>query len=258
MTDLFVADLQRLVWRRSARALGLATLIVIAAAGVIVFWTSGNNPFDPLTGLRVASGTAAAALALAGFVVGAWSFGADEASRALTTLLTWEPRRPRVLASRAAACAAFIGCVTLAALALLCAALLPAALAHSTGAAPAGDWYGAMATLWLRCALLAACAAAIGVSCASIGRGTLAALALAAVYLIGIERAAFAFVPSLSRWLFLTDAQSWLAVDPRSGLAARGGGASGHSVVAAGLLLLAVVLALHALATWMLTRQDIP
>ena len=259
MIELFAADLQRLLWRPFARALGLAAVILIAVTGVIVFLKSGGtHPFNPLTGLRAASGTAGAALAFAGFVLGASSFGADEASRALTTLLTWEPRRPRVLASRAAACAALTACVSLAVLALLCLALLPAALARGTGAVPTGGWYLSMAGLALRCALLAAVASAIGVSCAAIGRSTLAALAILAVYLIAVERAVFAFEPSVSRWLFLTNAQSWLAIDPRSSVVGPGAQGAGHAIVTAGLLLLAVVLALHALATWMLAHQDIP
>ena len=191
MIELFAADLHRILWRPFTRALGVVVVIAIAITGVTVFFQSGGrHPFDTLTGLPAGFGSAAILLTLAGFVLGATLFGADYASRALATLLTWEPRRPRVLAARAAACAAVTACASLAALALLCVALLPAALAHGGGAVPTGGWYLSMAGLALRCALLAAAASAIGVSCAAIGRSTAAALAIIAVYWIAVERTA--------------------------------------------------------------------
>jgi hypothetical protein len=258
MIDLFAADLRRILWRPFTRALGIVVVIAIAITGVTVFFESGGrHPFDTLTGLPADLGGAAILLTLAGFVLGATLFGADYASRALTTLLTWDPRRPWVLAARAASCAAVTACASLATLALLCAALLPAALAHGGGAAPTGGWYLSMAGLALRCALLAAAASVIGVSCAAIGRGTAAALAIMAVYWIAVERTALGIGQWLSRWLFVAVAQSWVAAFSRPSVTTPGGRGAGHAIVTSGLLLLAAVLALHALATWMLTRRDI-
>jgi hypothetical protein len=258
MIDLFAADLHRILWRPFTRALGVVVVIAIAITGVTVFVKSGSrHPFNTLTGLPAALGSAAILLTLAGFVLGATLFGADYASRALTTLLTWEPRRPRVLAARAASCAAVTACASVAALALLCVALLPAALAHGSSAVLTGGWYLSTAGLALRCALLAAAASAIGVSCAAIGRGTPAALAIIAVYWIAVERTALGIGQWLSRWLFVALAGSWVAAGPRSSGAPPGSQGAGHAIVTSGLLLLAAVLALHALATWMLTQRDI-
>ena len=254
MTELFAADLLRIVWRPFTRALAVVVVIVIAITGVTVFFQSrGAHPFITFTAVPAGLGDAAALLTLAGFVLGATSLGADYASRALTTLLTWEPRRDRVLAARAAAGAAVAACGSLAALALLCLALLPAALAHGGGGAVTGGWYLAMAGLALRGALLAGCAAAIGVSCAAIGGGTGAALAIAALYLIAVERTAPAIGHWLSRWLFVTVARSWVAAGPHPGEAVPGG----HAIVTSGLLLLLAVLALLALASWALSRRDV-
>jgi len=258
MTELFAADLQRILWRPFTRALGVVVVIVVAMTGVIVFVKSGGrHPFDTLTALPAGFGSAAVLLTLAGFVLGATLFGADYSSRALTTLLTWEPRRPLVLTARAASCAAVAACAALATLALLCVALLPSVLAHGAGAVPTGSWYLSMAGLALRCALLAAAASAIGVSCAAIGRGTPAALAIIAVYWIAVERTAIGIGQWLSRWLFMALAQSWVAADLSSGVRSSGGRGAGHAIVTSGLLLLAAVLLLHALASWMLTRRDI-
>jgi hypothetical protein len=258
MIDLFAADLYRILWRPFTRALGVVVVIAIAITGVTVFVKSGGrHPFNTRTGLPAGLGSATILLALAGFVLGATLFGADYASRALTTLLTWEPRRRRVLAARAASCAAVTTCASLTALALLCVALLPAALAHGSGAVPTGGWYLSMAGLALRCALLAAAASAIGVSCAAIGRSTPAALAIIAVYWIAAERTALGIGQWLSRWLLVALAQSWVAAGPRSSEAPPDSQGADHAIVTSGLLLLAVVIALHALATWILTRRDI-
>lgn len=258
MTELFAADLHRILWRPFTRAFGLVAVMAIATTGVTVFFKSGGrHPLNPLTALPAGLGSAAILLTLAGFVLGATLFGADYASRALATLLTWEPRRSRVLAARAAACATVTACAALAALALLCLALLPAALAHGTGAVPTDGWYLSLGDLALRCALLAAAASAIGVSCAAIGRSTSAALAIIAVYWIAVERTAIGIGQWLSRWLFVALAQSWVAASPRSSVTLPSSQGGGHAVATSGLLLLAGVLALHTLATWMLTRRDI-
>lgn len=258
MIDLFAADLQRILWRPFTRALGVAVVIAIAVTGVIVFFkTGGGHSFDAVTGLPAGIGSATVLLTAAGFVLGATLIGADYASRALTTLFSWEPRRFRVLAARAAACAVVAACATLVALALLCVVLLPAALAHGRGGAPTGGWYVSMIGLAFRCALLAAAASAMGVSCAAIGRSTPAALAIIAVYWIAVERTAIGIGPWLSRWLFLALARSWVAADFSPNGASPGGRGAGHGLLTSGLLLLAVVLALHALATWMLSRRDI-
>jgi ABC-2 type transport system permease protein len=258
MTDLFAADLHRILWRPFTRALGVVVVIAIAITGVTVFFKSGGtHPFDTVTGLPAGFGSAAILLTLAGFVLGATLLGADYSSRALATLLTWEPRRPLVLAARAASCAAVAACASLAALALLCVALLPAALAHSSGAVPAGSWYLSMVGLALRCALLAAAASAIGVSCAAIGRSTAAGLAIIALYWIAVERTAIGIGQWLSRWLLTALARSWVAADISSSASSSRGQGDGHAIFTSGLLLLAAVLVLHAVAAWMLGRRDI-
>ena len=258
MIDLFVADVQRLLWRLLLRALGLTAVVAIAVVSVANFLqNSGKQRFNVFTGLRPGFAAATVLLALAGFSLGASSFGADCSSRALTTMLTWEPRRSRVLAARAASCAAVTACFSLAALALLFVALLPAALARGNGAVPTSGWYLSLAGLALRGVLLAAAAAAVGVSCAAIGRSTAAALATMAVYLLAVENAMTGVWLGLSRWLIVTDSLSWLAVSPQTRISGPSGRAAGHTIVTGGLLLLAAVLALHALATWMLTHRDV-
>lgn len=258
MKDLLVADLLRIVWRPLARASGVVMIIAIMVAGVVVFVRSGgNHSFNPLTGVRTAMQDAAIPLALVGFVLGASLLGADYTSRALTTLCTWEPRRHRVLATRATACAAVTACLSLAALLLLTVALVPAALAHSTGDAPTATWYFSTVGLAVRCALLAAAVSVIGVACAAIGRSTVAAFISIAVYWLVVQQAALGLLPSIRRWLFVANAQSWVLATHHPSIGSPDASGAAHTVTTAGLLLLAIVLVLHVFATWTVRRRDL-
>jgi hypothetical protein len=257
MTALLVADLRRILWRPMTRALSIAAIVAIIAAGAIVFLRTGApHPFDPLTGLRTALEAAAIPLALAGFVLGGSLLGADYTSRALTTLLTWEPRRSRVLVARAATCAGFTACSSFALLVVLAVALLPATAFHGTGHALPTSWYLSMVGLAARCALLAAAASVMGMSCAAIGRSTTAALVSFGVYLLIVERTAVSVVPSVGRWLLVSDAVSWIDANPHSGIGGSGGNVADHGVAVAGLLLLGGVITLSALASWALRKRD--
>jgi hypothetical protein len=255
--DLFAADVHRVLWRPLTQALGVIAVVAVGFVGVVNFVHTAKHPFNLLTGFRGGLGDAAAPLALAAFVLGASVLGADLASRAFTTLLTWEPRRQRVLGARAAACASVSAVAALAVLALLTVALLPGALAHGAGPSPTATSYLSAAALGVRCALLAAGASAAGVSLAAIGGSTAAALAGAGVYALVIEQAAMATVPSIGRWLLGIDALSWIAPTRHPTIAGPGGHTNGHSIPVAGLLLLGVVLALQALSTTVLRHRDI-
>jgi ABC-2 type transport system permease protein len=253
MTDLFAADLRRIMWRSMTPVLAVVAVVIIVAVGVIDFQHTAKHPFDMRTGFPNAFATFTGPLVIAAFIFGASLLGADYASRSLTTLLLWEPRRARLLFSRAATSAAVTFCASLAALALLVLALLPAALAHGTGHSTA---YASVTALAIRSALLAAAACAIGVSCAAIGRSTTAALIGALVYLVVIERALVAVAPDVGRWLLLNDSLSWVAASPNASNGP-GGVGPGHTIATAGLLLLVGVVGIHALATLVLRRRDI-
>ncbi len=246
--DLLAADLRRVAWRPLSRGLALITLLTVATSGIVAVSRSGRHPVDLRTDLPSAFEHAAAPLALAAFVLGASLLGADYASRTLSTTLVWEPRRQRVLASRAAIGAITAGCATLATLTLLTVALLPAALAHSGG--PFAD-VASLIGLAVRCAALAAASATLGVSCAVLTRSTIGALGSLAAYWLLAQLSVVGLWPSAGRWLLLADAQSWIVTDHNSWRQAA------PSTLEAGLLILGTVLLLHAAATWRILRQDI-
>jgi hypothetical protein len=253
MIDLFAADLRRIMWRPMTVVLAVVTVVIIVAVGIIDFQHTAKHPFSMRTGLPNALATFSGPLVLAAFLFGASLLGADYLSRSLTTQLTWEPRRGRLLLSRAATCAAFAFCASLVAMALLVSALLPAAAAHAIGH---GVAYVSVISLAARVALLAAAASAIGVSCAAIGRSTAAAVIGALVYLVVIERALVSVAPDVGRWLLLNDSLSWVAASANASNGP-GGVGQGHTIATSGLLLVVGVVGIHALATLVLRRRDI-
>jgi hypothetical protein len=257
MIDLLAADLRRIAWRSMSVVTAVVTVVVIVAVGIVDFHHTTKHPFDVRTGFQNAFATFSGPMVLVAFMFGASLLGADYTSRSLTTLLTWEPRRARVLFSRAATAAMVTFCGSIAAMAFLALALLPAALAHTTVHTTGhGTPYASAIALAARSALLAAAASAIGVSCAAIGRSTAAALIGALIYLVVIERAAVALIPDVGRWLLLNDSLSWVAASANASNGP-GGVGPGHTIATAGLLLLVGVIAIHALATLVLRRRDI-
>jgi hypothetical protein len=132
--------------------------------------------------------------------------------------------------------------LTTIALTALTLTLLPS-LAH--GPSDAG-WWASMAALVGRASLLAAGVAVTGVALAALTRGTLGALAVSAGYAFLVEQPAAAFWPSLSHWLPITDAVSWITA------------AGPHSTLASGAALAALILTLATAADLIFRRQDIP
>ena len=251
MTDLFAADVKRILWRRMTWALGGFGVVAVAASGVIVFFNTAHHPFATRAALSAALEFVVIPLTFACYALGASALGADYTSRALTTLLTWEPRRRLVLASRACACALVTAGISLIVLLALMVALLPAAIAHGTGTAPDGAWYLSMAAKAVRCVLFTAAMSIIGVSAAAIGRSTTAAVIGIAAYLLLIEYTAVQAAPSFARWLIVTDAISWIGHKTTIGAPA------GHTVVTGGLLLAGGIAALWALATRIFEHRNI-
>ncbi len=254
MTDLFAADLQRILWRQMTWMIGAVGILVAAGIGVIIFFHTANHaPFATRTDLRAAVAAAVIPLSFACYLVGASALGADYTSRSLTTLLTWEPRRRRVLASRAGASALVTTGLTILILLALIVALLPAAIAHGTGGAPDGAWFLSTAAMTLRCVLFAAAMSVLGVSAAAIGRSTTAAVIGIVVYLVLIESTAVQAEPSIGRWLLVTDAISWIGQNSNT----TAGAPAGHTVVIGGLLVAFGVAAISALATRTFEHRDV-
>lgn len=144
---------------------------------------------------------------LVGAIIGGASFvGAEWRTKTVATVLTWEPRRVRLLSARllAAAVVAFVVAVVLHG--LVVAALLPTALVKGTTAGADATWLRGAVGAALRISAVAAGAAVVSGGLASIGRNTAAGIGLCFGYALVAERLLAQVRPGWQPWLLLQNA----------------------------------------------------
>ena len=147
-------------------------------------------------------------MVLLAWVLSASFIGAEWHAGTVTTLLTWEPRRIRVLLAKALVCGAAAFVATVLFHAVLLAALTPAAALRGTTQGVNGPWFRELAGVVLRGGALAAMSGLIGFSIAAVARGTAAALGVAFGYLLVVEQLIGNVRPGWRSWFF-----SWNAVE---------------------------------------------
>jgi ABC-type transport system involved in multi-copper enzyme maturation permease subunit len=119
-------------------------------------------------------------------VAGGSMVGAEWQAGSLITLLTWEPRRSRLLAARMIAAALVGFAIALALLSLF--TLLVWITAATKGELPDGtDWWVTYGGVVLRLSGFTGLAAVVGAALAMIGKRTALAVLAIPVYLIGAE-----------------------------------------------------------------------
>lgn len=212
---------------------------------------SVEDPTFRLTTLRdVFMGTGAMLIVLLG-VLAASSVGAEWHAGTITTLLTWEPRRVRVFVAKLATAAAFAFIAFLIVQAVIAAALLPAALVRGTTSGADTGWLRSVVGVELRAAALAAMAATMSLSLASLGRNTAAALGVGFGYFTVLEPILRGLRPGWQPWFLFDNVATFLLAD-RPGLAGLGRSPTGAAMMLAGY---ATGLALVALAAF--HRRDV-
>ena len=145
-------------------------------------------------------GTSGFAIIL-GWLLGASLVGAEWHAGTMATLLTWEPRRVRVLVAKLVAASVLVFALTVVLQILLGAALLPAGLFRGTTDGIDSDWLRSLTGVGLRVAGVSVVGATMGLSIATIGRNTAAALGIAFGYLAIVENAIRGLRPNWSPWL---------------------------------------------------------
>jgi ABC-type transport system involved in multi-copper enzyme maturation permease subunit len=205
MTALVTTELRRALARRAVRLLIAIALIAIVLTAVLVY----VHATDPPTGFRLVQTwdgsddsfllTPALLLIIGGLIGGATVTGAEWRAGTVLGLLTWEPRRHRVLAARAIAVAALAAAVSFVLLVLFVLALLPGASRGSTVGVD-GPWLAALVRAMLRISAVTAASALVGACIASIGRNTAAALGAAFAYMVVIENVIRGVRPGWARW----------------------------------------------------------
>jgi ABC-2 type transport system permease protein len=248
MIRLIEIEVRRMLARRLLRVVALLVTTAILLAAILSAIYARDFVYVTMTDVFQFT---IFWLCLISLILGASFVGAEWHHGTIGTLLTWQPRRARLLGSKAAAAmiVAFVG--TWLAQAVLAAALIPAAKLHGTTAGVDAAWLARAGGIVLRGAVLVSIAAAIGLAIASIGRNTAAALGVAFGYFAIAEPFLRAWRPGWDRWLAGGNIAVYLPID--SNAAAR----TGRSVLSAGVVLVAYGAILMAAAIAVFRRRDV-
>ena len=201
MIALVRSELRRFRSRRLVKALAVVALIGIATTVVILAVRSRPPNIFTLSDARPFLEGTASLFAIAGWLIGTSLVGAEWQAGTMTTLLTWEPRRIRVLVAKTLAAA--IGVFAMILLLDLVFTGLMALVAATRGSTEGMDssLVRSIVGLDVRVATLAALGAVLGLSLATVTRNTGAALGIAFVYLAIVEGIVRGFLPGWRAWL---------------------------------------------------------
>lgn len=186
-------------------------------------------------------------LMMLALLIGSSFVGAEWHHRTMTSLLTWEPRRRRVLGAKAIVAFLFSSLWALLLLMFLAGVLYPVAAARGTVSGLDADWWVRFLGTVARVSSLAGLASLLGASIAFIGRNTAAALGAAFAYLAVVEGLVRAFRPAWVGWLIGDNAGQYVS----------GEILLSHSQLASALLLVVYATALLLLAALIFKRREI-
>jgi ABC-type transport system involved in multi-copper enzyme maturation permease subunit len=286
MKALIGVEVRRLLARRMFKVLSVFLILIFITIGVITFIASdddparvaaaaekhqaeiaqcaaedhsaqycrdetyGSDPRFPYQDMQWVLGTLGFPMLMFSWLLGASFIGAEWANRTVMTTLTWNARRARVWAAKAAA----LGIVSFVWVVLIqgafLAAMYPAGAFVGNMAGVDAGWWGETVQLAARIGGIATMAALFGLSLATLGRNTAAALGVGFVYLAVIEGMIRAFRPSWTDWL----------IGDNAGLIAIGDldvNHLGHSMGAAGLLLTVYTIVLLGAALIVFRKRDV-
>ena len=220
MSGLLGSELLRLASRRVVRVLALLAvggILVGVAIGTVKSHPGGNGAELSLTGLTdVLKGSSFIMLVIA-LVVGASSAGADWQTGGFTTLLTWEPRRVRVLVARALVLAVGLFVIAIALQVLLSLAMAGGARLRGTTVGADSTWLRGVTGTILRIGIVSSISAVLGLAVATIGRNTSFALGAMFVYMAVLEGLLRGLAPSISNALLSTNLAVFIDGRPGGG-----------------------------------------
>jgi ABC-type transport system involved in multi-copper enzyme maturation permease subunit len=190
-------------------------------------------------------------LAIIGWLLGASYIGAEWRSGTMTTLLTWEPRRMRVMLTKLAATMIVVFGLVLLLQALLVGALYPSAIYRGTTEFVNADFWRSFSYQGLRIGGLAAAASALGFSAGSLGRNTAAGLGAGFVYIAVVEGGLLGgLIPAVRPWLILGNAIVFINNQKQVDI-------HGRTPTVAGLLLLGYAAGVVLIAAGFFKKRDV-
>lgn len=258
MIRLLRVELRRLTARRAVRSLTLAWLTVLVMIGIGAIRDAGASPGpgDFVFSDRApdAANIVGGTLAVYAFLVGATYAGAEWAAGTIQALLTWEPRRVRVLLAKLAALSIAVVVVGVIGHAVL---TTFAAVASKADGSYTGFDDGLLRTVLLaqvRALALGVFGGALAFGISGISRSTGATLGVGFVYFAIAEQLLRVFVPRLNPFLVGNGIGAWLTGEVTLAM-------PGSTVVLTrtdgGVLLLAYAGAVVAVMTVLFARRDV-
>jgi hypothetical protein len=195
-------------------------------------------------------GTLAFPMAMFAWLIGASAMGAEWHSRGITTSLTWEPRRVRVLLAKmsSAAVLSFVWVVSL--LIVFAALMYPGAALRGTMEGVDAAWFMEAVGGVLRVGAAGSLAAIFGVALATIGRNTAAAFGVGFAYLTIVEGLIRGLKPAWDDWL-IGDNLALFTIGPEDVTNVA------HSQWGAALLIVGYALALSWIALALFRKREI-
>lgn len=203
MIALVRSELVRFRSRRLVKALVVIALIGIATTVVILAvrsHTGTSNAFGLVDARAFIEGTSSL-FAIAGWLIGASLVGAEWQAGTMTTLLTWEPRRLRVLAVKTLAAAIGVFVMVLLLDFLFTGLMALVAATRGTTEGTDASLVRSLVALDVRVAALSMFGAVLGVALATVTRNTGAALGISFVYLAIVEGIIRGLRPGWTAWL---------------------------------------------------------
>lgn len=274
--DVIAAEGQRLLARRMTRffPLGLGLLMIVGI--VIAILTTDEGPHfvdDIASGLfgvpgdnsTLVLGPMGFLVPIMGFVIGASFFGADQKAGMIEHILTWEPRRSRLLLGRLAGGVVATFVIT----ALLSAFLVLLLLVFSSidgSTEGAFDIWPMVLGAIVRSGITGALFFALGLGATVLTNNSVASIVGFLIYVFVIETALLSnFLPKVSRWMPMENADAFVS---RNGVGAGGFFSDAqilnnqlpdfhHGWIAAGLLLAGWALATNVIAAVVFNRRDV-
>lgn len=190
-------------------------------------------------------GGAVLSVGLLGLLIGATVIGAEWSAGTFTALLSWEPRRLRVLAAKMAAAVTVMAAAGALAVAVNLGAGLLIANTRGTAAHTTAGLITSLVLRGLRGLVIVGLLTALGTAIAGLTRHTAAALGAAIAYLVGFEIVLQHLHPQWSRWGLTNNAIAFLS-DRNQAVVGHGGVFVGHPFLLSahrGLVYLVVVVA---------------
>ena len=271
MIQLTLAESKRL-WARRMTRFFPAILAVLFIAGIVIAYfvidNDDDNTPDFVTDIaggieaNEVLGPIATLLPIMAFVIGASYIGADVKTGMLEQILTWEPRRLRLLVARSIA--GFTGAAMLAmALAVFLVALLwGLAAATGTTDGTSGEFWGNVAMAVVRTGAAAGLFLLFGLGITVLVNNSVGAIVGFVIYWFIVENFLLgAFLPKVAVYLPITNADSFASGSDVERIEGSVFGdfeiVSHHGFQTAGVILAAWTIASVAASSVVFTRRDI-